>query len=129
VLHGHFPFVLVFSLKCLLKIFHILYDLAFTSKGFLILLLTVLVVENLRVVTWVQFYIVLAVINGTVAESDSENESDNDDSVLNKNCEMPVDQCESHGRPTTSCLESRRNSVGQGRFFSESWKKHINLNS
>jgi hypothetical protein len=40
--------------------------------------------------------------NGTDAESDSENESDNDDSILDKNCEMPVDQCESHGRHTTS---------------------------
>ena len=41
--------------------------------------------------------------NGTDAESDSENESEYDDSVLDKNCEMSVDQCESNGRPTTSC--------------------------
>jgi hypothetical protein len=86
VLHGHFPFVIVFSLKCLLKIFHIISDLPFASKGFLILLLPLSVVESLRVVTWVQILFVLACL-----------------SVLNKNCEMPVDQCESHGRPTTSC--------------------------
>jgi hypothetical protein len=103
VLHGHFPFVIVFSLKCLLKIFHILYDLAFTSKGFLILLLPVLVIESFRVVTWVQKLYFVAVISGTDAESDSENESEYDDSVLDKNCEMSVDQCESNGRPTTSC--------------------------
>ena len=50
---------------------------------------------------------VLAVINGTDAESDSENESEYDDSVLDKNYEMPVDQCESQDRPTTSTQASK----------------------
>ena len=43
-----------------------------------------------------KFYFVLAVINGTDVESDSENESDNDDSVLDKKCEMPIDQLASY---------------------------------
>jgi len=62
-------------------IFFVEYSLSFTSKGFLILLLPVLVVESLRVVTWVPILFCL----GTDAESHSENESDNDDSVLDKN--------------------------------------------
>jgi hypothetical protein len=45
---------------------------------------------------------VLAVIKGVDAESDSKNESEYDDSVLDKDFEMPVDQCESQDRPTTS---------------------------
>ena len=50
---------------------------------------------------------VLDVINGKDAESDWENESEYDDSVLDKNYEMPVDQCESQGHPTTSTQVSK----------------------
>jgi hypothetical protein len=50
---------------------------------------------------------VLAVIKGVDAESDSKNESEYDDSVLDKDFEMPVDQCESHDRPKTSTQASK----------------------
>jgi hypothetical protein len=50
---------------------------------------------------------VLAVIKGVDAESDSKNESEYDDSVLDKDFEMSVDQCESHDRPTTSTQASK----------------------
>ena len=50
---------------------------------------------------------VLAVIKGVDAESDSKNESEYDDSVLDKDFEMPVDQCESQDRPTTSTQASK----------------------
>ncbi len=42
---------------------------------------------------------ILAVINGVGVESDSENESEFDDSVFDKDFEMPVDQCEPQDRP------------------------------
>ncbi len=45
---------------------------------------------------------VLAVIYGVDAEYDSKDESEYDDSVLDKDFEMPVDQCESQDRPTMS---------------------------
>ena len=50
---------------------------------------------------------VLTVINGTDAESDSENESEYDDCALDKDYEMPVDQSESQYRPTTSTQASK----------------------
>jgi hypothetical protein len=49
----------------------------------------------------------LAVIKGVDAESDSKNESEYDDSVLDKDFEMPVDQCESQDHPTTSTQVSK----------------------
>jgi hypothetical protein len=71
---------------------------------------------------------VLAVINGVDAESDSENESAYDDSVLDKDFEMPADQCESqHNKHSSfsyikhsSFLGSQEDSVRQSCFFSES---------
>ncbi len=50
---------------------------------------------------------VLAVINCVDAESDSKNDSEYDDSVLDKDFEMPVDQCESQDRPITSTQASK----------------------
>ncbi len=49
----------------------------------------------------------MAVINCVDAESDSKNESEYDDSVLDNDFEMPVDQCESQDRPTTSTQASK----------------------
>jgi hypothetical protein len=41
------------------------------------------------------------------AESDSENESGHDDSELDKNYEIIVDQCESQDRPSPSAQASK----------------------
>ena len=44
----------------------------------------------------------MSVINGTDTESDSESESEYNDSVLEKNYEIPVDKCESEVLHTTT---------------------------